>query len=336
MKYILLAVFLFAIELLYIRLAVKYFIVDRPNERSSHTRKTITGGGIIFLIAGLLWFAFNFPQRVMFFAGLALVSVVSFGDDLHAFNHEKRLFSHLVAIFLMFTSFDIFHHLPWYSVIGAFILFAGILNAYNFMDGINGITGLYSISVLGALQWVNTKIINIVPADFIWFPVIACCVFLFFNYRRKAVCFAGDVGSISIAYWIVSVILILIVKTGTAIWLLFLSVYGIDTVLTILHRLYLRQNIFKAHRMHFYQVLANECRIDHRIVSMGYALLQLVISCITIALWDKMNFFALTAIILVPLILIYTLKFRLMKKRRAQSVERRAGPSVKNQAGGLI
>lgn len=320
MKYILLTVLLFTAEIIYIRLAVKFFIVDRPNERSSHARKTITGGGIIFLIAGLLWFALNFPQRVMFFAGLTLVSVISFGDDLHAFTHERRLVSHLVAILLMFISFDIFHHLPWYWSIGAFIVFTGILNAYNFMDGINGITGLYSISVLGVLQWVNTRIINIVPDDFIWFPVIACCVFLFFNYRRKAVCFAGDVGSLSIAYWIVSVILLLIVKTGTAIWLLFLAVYGIDSVLTILHRLYLRQNIFKAHRMHFYQILANECRIDHRIVSMGYALLQLVISTITIALWDKMNFFELSAIILLPLTGVYLIKFRLM--REFKSVER--------------
>lgn len=321
MKYILLAALLFVIELLYIRIAVKLFIVDKPNERSSHKRKTITGGGIIFPIAGLLWFALNFPQRIMFIAGLMLVSAISFGDDLRAFTHERRLFSHLVAILLMFISFDIFHHLPWYWSIGAFIVFTGILNAYNFMDGINGITGLYSISVLGALQWVNTRIINIVPNDFIWFPVIACCVFLFFNYRKKAVCFAGDVGSLSIAYWIVSVILLLIVTTGTAIWLLFLAVYGIDSVLTILHRLYLRQNIFKAHRLHFYQILANERGIDHRIVSMGYALLQLVISTITIALWDKMSFFELSAIILLPLTGIYMIKFRLM--RESNSVERR-------------
>lgn len=314
MKYIFLFIFLFLIEIIYIRLAVKFFIVDRPNERSSHTRKTIVGGGIIFVIAGLLWFLFNFPQRVMFFAGLTLVSAISFADDLYVITHERRLFSHLVAIFLMLISFKIFESQPWYIIVAEFIVFVGILNAYNFMDGINGMTGLYSIVVLGSLQWVNIKVIEIVPPDFIWFPVIACCVFLFFNYRKKAVCFAGDVGSISIAFWIVSILLVLIVKTGTIIWLLFLAIYGIDTILTILHRLYLRQNIFKAHRMHFYQVLANECRIDHLAVSAGYALMQLALSALVIAFWDKMNFFVLTSIILVPLILIYMLKFRLMNK----------------------
>lgn len=314
MKYLLLASFLFVIEIIYIRLAVKFFIVDRPSERSSHTRKTITGGGIIFLIAGLLWFVFNFPQRVMFFAGLTLVSLISFGDDIYVFTHERRIISHLVAILLMFISFNIFKGMPWYMIAGAFIVFVGILNAYNFMDGINGMTGLYSISVLGALQWVNVKITDIVPPDFIWFTIIACCVFLFFNFRKKALCFAGDVGSISIAFWIVSILLVLIVKTGTVIWLLFLAIYGIDTVLTIVHRLCLRQNIFKAHRMHFYQVLANECRIDHRVISAGYALLQSALSAIVIAFWDKMNFFVLTAIILVPLIMVYMVKFRIMKK----------------------
>jgi UDP-N-acetylmuramyl pentapeptide phosphotransferase/UDP-N-acetylglucosamine-1-phosphate transferase len=327
MKYILLTVFLLIIEVIYIRLAVKLFIVDRPNERSSHARKTITGGGIIFWFAAFIWFLLYYPQAFLFTSGITIISVVSFGDDIHKYSHERRLITHVLGFTLMLLSFDIFNYLSWYEIAAAYIVMIGIMNAYNFMDGINGITGLYSLSVLGALQFVNLKTLSFTYPDFIWYPMIACIIFLFFNFRKKAVCFAGDVGSLTIAFWIVSLLLILLIKSKTIIWLNFLAIYGIDSILTILHRLYLRQNIFQAHRLHFYQILANECRIDHRIVSSGYALLQLALSAVVIMLWDKMNFFVLTAIILVPLILAYMLKFRLMKK--LNSVKHIAGPSVK-------
>lgn len=313
MNYLLLIILLFCIELLYIRIARKFFIVDRPNQRSSHSRKTLTGGGIIFWFAALIWFLLNFPQTFLFFTGITIIAIVSFGDDIHTFSHERRLITHILGFSLMFVSFDIFKYLSWYEIAGAYIILIGILNAYNFMDGINGITGLYSLSVLGALQWTNLKVVSFSQPDFIWYPMIACLVFLIFNLRKKAICFAGDVGSITIAFWIVTLILILIVKTKTIVWLNFLAIYGIDSILTILHRIYRKENIFQAHRMHFYQVLANECKIDHRIVSSGYALLQLFLSAFVIEFWNILNVYVLTAIILIPLIAGYLLKFRLLK-----------------------
>jgi UDP-N-acetylmuramyl pentapeptide phosphotransferase/UDP-N-acetylglucosamine-1-phosphate transferase len=314
MVYIFLTIFLFIIEIIYIRVARKQLIIDRPNERSSHSCKTITGGGIIFWFAALAWFLSVMPQYGLFFGGISIVSAVSLGDDLHAYSHERRLITHTLGLTLMFLSFDLFKNIPWYEIAAAYIVFIGILNAYNFMDGINGINVLYSLSILGSLQLVNLKVISFVPADFIWYPMIACIVLLYFNFRKKAICFAGDVGSITIAFWIVSLLLILMVKTNNIVWLNFLALYGIDSIFTILHRLYLKQNIFQAHRMHFYQILANECNIDHRIVSIGYGLLQFVLSAIVIVLWDKMDFFLLSSLILVPLILTYLIKFRLMKQ----------------------
>lgn len=318
-------VFLFLIELIFLSYARKKRIYDSPNERSSHIRKTIRGGGIVNWFAALIFFISEPDGYWLFFTGITIVSVISFTDDIHNLGQWPRFFSHVTGITFVILflnnslNINIFDSIPWYFILSGYILFVGILNAYNFMDGINGINGLYSISVLGALQYVNIKITSFADPLFIWVPIVACIVFLFFNFRKKALCFAGDVGSISIAFWIVTLIAMLIVKTGNIVWLLLLAVYGIDSIFTIVQRLYLRQNIFEAHRMHFYQVLANECGIDHRIVSTLYALLQCALSLVAIMLWDRVDFYLLSAMILTPLAAVYFLKFRLMK---GESVKR--------------
>lgn len=184
------------------------------------------------------------------------------------------------------------------------------------MDGINGITGLYTLVVLGSLLYVNSKIQLFIDSSFVKYGMIASLVFLFFNYRKKAKCFAGDVGSIAIAFWIIYLVLKLILNTSSFIWLLFLAVYGVDAVCTIIHRLYLKQNIFEAHRLHLYQVLSNEYKIQHRIVSLYYALVQAVISLLVIFLYQKVDDLILFVIVILPLLLIYSSKFYLLKKMR--------------------
>jgi UDP-N-acetylmuramyl pentapeptide phosphotransferase/UDP-N-acetylglucosamine-1-phosphate transferase len=196
-----------------------------------------------------------------------------------------------------------------------YIVFIGIVNAYNFMDGINGITGLYSIAVLGSLQYVNLSFGHFVNPDLIWYPIIASVVFLFFNFRKRARCFAGDVGSVAIAFWIVTLLLLLIVKTENLIWLGFLMVYGVDAVMTILHRVYLKQNIMEAHRLHFYQILVNEKKMPHRVVSVIYFGLQLLCSALIIQLYPLMGW-GIFVILLLLLMGLYLLKFRMMGAKR--------------------
>ena len=153
------------------------------------------------------------------------------------------------------------------------------------MDGINGITGLYSLAILIALQYVNIRITNFTPPDFINYAILASIVFLFFNFRKRAKCFAGDIGSMAVSFWIISLLIQLILATQSLIWIFFLTIYGVDSVCTIMHRLYLRQNIFEAHRMHFYQVLSNERGMPHLMISACYALVQSVICSIIIFLY---------------------------------------------------
>lgn len=314
MIYTIIFLILFIIELIYFKVADRFNIIDKPNLRSSHTEITLRGGGIIFWFAALLYFVQNIPYNYFFFTGITLVTLVSFWDDIQSLSTKIRISVHFLAISLIFHDLGVFVNLHPIAIVLTYIFAIGIINAYNFMDGINGITGLYTLVVMGSLWYVNKNIQLFTDASFIIYTMLASLVFLFFNYRKRAKCFAGDVGSIAIAFWVIFLILKLILLTNSIIWLLFLAVYGVDAICTILHRLYLKQNIFEAHRLHFYQILSNEYKIQHRIVSLIYAITQSIISGIVIFFYDKLETVTLFVVIIVPLILVYSLKFYLIRK----------------------
>ncbi|WKL45985.1 glycosyltransferase family 4 protein [Flavobacterium pectinovorum] len=314
MEYTIIGILLMIIMLLYFKVADKFNIIDKPNQRSSHSEITLRGGGIIFWFSALLYFVQHFQNNYFFFTGITLVSLVSFWDDIQNLSNKIRISVHFISITLIFYDLGLFNLVPVLGVIIAYVLAIGLINAYNFMDGINGITGLYTLVVMGSLLYVNTKIQLFTDGNFIKYAMIASLVFLFFNYRKKAKCFAGDVGSIAIAFWIIYLVLKLILITNSVIWLLFLAIYGVDAICTILHRLYLKQNIFEAHRLHLYQVLSNEYKIQHRLVSLYYALAQIVISVLVIYFYQKVQDLILFVFIITPLLLVYTLKFYLLNK----------------------
>lgn len=313
LSFVVVLVLLLAAELFYFRIADRFNIIDKPNDRSSHNYITIRGGGIIWWVAALLFLLFHFSsQGLWFFAGITLIAGVSFVDDIVSLGQRVRLFFHLLAMSCAFYLAGVFGIYPWWAIVIGYIVFIGIVNAYNFMDGINGITGLYSIAVLASLQYVNLTYGSFVHPDLIWYPMLATVVFLFFNFRKRARCFAGDVGSVAIAFWIVTLLLLLIVKTENLIWLGFLMVYGVDAVMTIVHRLYLKQNIMEAHRLHFYQILVNEKKMPHRVVSVIYFGLQLLCSALIIQLYPLMGW-GIFVILLLLLMGLYIMKFRMMK-----------------------
>jgi len=314
MNYIILLLILMILMLFYFKVANKFNIIDKPNERSSHTEITLRGGGVVFWFSALIYFIQHYQYNYFFFTGITLVSLVSFWDDIQNLSNKIRISIHFLAITLIFYDLDVFNLFPLFAIILAYVFSIGIINAYNFMDGINGITGLYTLVVMGSLLYVNKNVQLFINGDFIKYAMIASAAFLFFNYRKKAKCFAGDVGSIAIAFWIIYLILKLILVTNSLIWLLFLTVYGVDAVCTILHRLYLKQNIFEAHRLHFYQILSNEYKIQHRLVALYYAIAQVLISGMVIFLYNKIPDALLFFMVILPVTLIYALKFYLLKR----------------------
>ncbi len=283
MTYAIIFIVLLALELSYFKIADRFNIIDKPNERSSHKRVVLRGGGIIFLFGIWLWsliFGFQYPLMLV---GVTLAAGISFVDDIHSLPDSLRMVVQFVAMALMFYEVGILRADMWWIVILALIFCVGIVNAFNFMDGINGITGGYSLAVLIPLLTMNEnmKLENgegFIDASLLWVMLLAVVVFCFFNFREKAKCFAGDVGSIGIAFILMYALGCLIVKTGDLTYFVFLVVYGVDTILTICHRIMLKEHLGQAHRKHCYQLMANEMKIPHTMVSLFYAVLQLAIS----------------------------------------------------------
>jgi UDP-N-acetylmuramyl pentapeptide phosphotransferase/UDP-N-acetylglucosamine-1-phosphate transferase len=276
MKYALLFAVSFAMMKLYLYVADRFNIIDKPNSRSSHSQVTIRGGGILFPVVLFAWFFFNGFSYPFFFSGLLLVSLISFLDDIYQLSSRLRFLVQTISVSLLFLQFDPSNYPIWALLISG-ILALGILNVYNFMDGINGITAGYSLAVLSGLWLVNNYHLEFVQNELIYFIAIAILIFSFFNFRKKAVCFAGDIGSVSIAFILIFLLILLIQESHNLLYLLFLSVYGVDGLLTIVYRISLKQNIFKPHRMHIYQLLANELKLSHLFVSTIYAVTQLLI-----------------------------------------------------------
>ena len=276
MYYLIVLVLLFLAELFYFRIADKCNIIDKPNERSSHTRITLRGGGIIFYFGVLVYFLTNHFEYPWFMLALTLITLISFIDDIRSTSQALRLVFHFSAMGLMFYQWGLFA-LPWWTILVALIICTGIINAYNFMDGINGITSGYSLIILVALAYINREIVSFVEQELIVTVLCSVLVFNFFNFRKRAKCFAGDVGSVSIAFIVLFLIGKLIIKTEDFSWIVLLVVYGVDSVLTIIHRLMLHENIGLPHRKHLYQIMANELKVPHVVVSSVYMIVQALV-----------------------------------------------------------
>ena len=279
MTYLIILALLLIAELLYFKIADKCNIIDKPNERSSHSSIVLRGGGIIFLIGVWIWSAFYGFQYPWFLAAVTLAAGISFVDDIRSLPDSIRLVVQFTAMGLMFQQLDILHLNMWWVVLLALIVCVGASNVINFMDGINGITAGYSLAVLIPLLIMNHKI-GFMDESFLVVVILSVLVFSIFNFRErgKAKCFAGDVGSVGIAFIMLFAIGKLVMATGDVTWLLFLLVYGVDGCLTICHRILLHENLGEAHRKHAYQLMANELKMSHVVVSLIYMALQLVVS----------------------------------------------------------
>ena len=296
--YIIIFVLLLVAELVYFRIADKCNIIDKPNQRSSHSTIVLRGGGIIFLIGAWVWSAFFGFEYPWFLAGLTLIAGVSFVDDIRSLPDSVRLVAQFAAAAMAFYQLGILHWEMWWIVLVALVVYVGATNVINFMDGINGITAGYALAVLVPLGLLNTNYhelatnlttnySSIVSSDGVFVDqslivasIIAAVVFCIFNFRPKgkAKCFAGDVGSIGIAFIMLFLLGNVIIKTKDITWLIFLLVYGVDGCLTIIHRIMLHENLGEAHRKHAYQIMANELKIGHVNVTLLYMAMQLAVS----------------------------------------------------------
>ena len=273
------AFLLLMVELVYFKVADKYNIIDKPNERSSHKTIVLRGGGIIFTIGLWIWsivFGFQYPWLL---AGVTLAAGISFVDDIHSLPDSLRLVVQFIAMFLVFQEIGLLHWDMWWIIPIALIAAVGGTNIFNFMDGVNGITAGYSLAMLIPIALANRGMAFVEESYFI-VAIIGVLVFSLFNFRPrgKAKCFAGDVGSIGMALILVFSVGRMMLVTEDITWIVLFLVYGVDGTMTIIHRIMLHEHLGEAHRKHAYQLMANELKMSHVTVSLIYMGLQLVVS----------------------------------------------------------
>jgi len=278
--YLLYILILSSFQILYLYIAQKYKILDKPNERSSHNHNVIRGAGIIYPLSMLLWFLFNGFHLEYFVFGLFIISILGFLDDLFNLKQIHRLIIHIISALLLLYQVDFLNsHIC--LIIIVLILIIGWVNTFNFMDGINGISIFYALINLGTLYYLNSEHM-FVANEMIIYIIIPIIIFSFLNVRKNAIAFGGDVGSLSLAFILVFLMISLILKTANLNYILLFSIYGIDSVLTIIERIIRKENIFKPHRTHLYQYLANEREYSHLVISSIYATAQLLVNLFVI------------------------------------------------------
>lgn len=312
MDYFLIIGILTIAAIIYIKVAQKFKIVDNPNGRSSHTLPTIRGGGILFFIAVLLFFFTSEYQYPYVTIGISSIALVSFIDDIKTLSAKIRLPFQFIAIALVLFQVGIFQQ-SWFLIGLLTVVGVAFINMYNFMDGINGITGLYSLAVLSVFAVLNT-IENVVAANLIWYAMLAIVVFGYYNFRKKAHMFAGDIGSITMAMLLFFIGLKLMVQLEAPIILVTVAVYGVDSGLTILYRIYLKESIVQAHRHHLYQKLVDKAQWSHLKVSGVYAFVQLLLNVVVIYSY-QLTFttqLGIVAAIILGLAICYALVFKFL------------------------
>lgn len=268
---------LLLVALVYHRLALKFGIIDHPNNRSSHINPTVRGGGIIFPIAVIFWWMVSDFLHTWMVLGLVWISAVSLMDDMFTLSRKLRFGIQFLAISMSFYDLGVFEQKPFWALPILYFIALGIINAINFMDGINGITGLYFLVFFGSIMAVN-QYMPIFDGSLIQYVILSILVFLIFNLRRKALMFAGDIGSISIAYLVIYFLANWYLASGDWTIVLFLLVYGADSFLTLGQRLLRGENVALPHRSHLYQLLVNQLKKEHVLVSLVFALVQFLLN----------------------------------------------------------
>ncbi len=277
--YIVIFALLLGLEFAYFTIADHFNIIDKPNERSSHSTIVLRGGGIIFLMGVWIWSIFFGFHYLWFLIAVTLVAGISFIDDIRSLPDSVRLVCQIFSMFLLIYEVGVIQWELWWVVPFALFFSIGATNIINFMDGINGITAAYGLSMLTPMLLLN-KSLGFIEESYLVVSILGILVFSIFNFRPKgkAKCFAGDVGSIGIAFIIIFAIGKLMFATQDITYIVFFLLYGIDGSLTIFHRIMLHENLGKAHRKHAYQLMANELNMSHVTVSLIYMCLQLIVS----------------------------------------------------------
>lgn len=255
-------------------------VLDVPNERSSHSHVIPKGGGIGILVAFTAGSVYlGIPKT--FWMGAFFLALVSFMGDRLELKPKVRLMIQFICGFVFMAGMihaqgstkTLFLLIP-----PLLVYIVGTANFYNFMDGINGIAGITGVvgflllSVYGSVSGADVKYITLSLV-----MALACAGFLPFNFPHARV-FMGDVGSILLGFVFASLSLMMAASFLDFVCMAaFLFPFYVDELTTMVVRISQGDHLTQAHRKHVYQLLANECGIEHWKISAGYGIAQLLI-----------------------------------------------------------
>ena len=281
----------------------RFALLDKPNERSLHSRITPRGGGIAILIglsvgAGLTWRQWWFPGMAPAAFGLSLVAAVSFADDVWPLPAWARIAVHLVAAILLVgvAGFDpalrLLPGLEWSAPLWAVQTFCVLLsiwlvNLYNFMDGMDGFAGGMAVVGFGTLALLGYLAGSPAYATAAVLVAIASAGFLAFNFP-PAHLFMGDVGASSLGFLAAVFILLAERLRLFPLWigLLVFSPFVVDATWTLVRRALKGRIPWKAHREHFYQRLVQTGWSHRRTTVLAYLLMLNCNVCALLASWS--------------------------------------------------
>lgn len=309
-------------------------LLDVPNERSSHTVPTPRGGGVAIVavtIAGWLLYGLIVSQLkplILFSVGAILIAVVGWIDDLKPLPAALRFGVHFLAAglaviglgYFEIVNLPLFHEisLGWLGLPLTLFWIVGLTNAFNFMDGIDGIAGLQAL--LAGIGWLFLGWFGNQPIVLMIGLLLAATSlgFLLHNWHPAKI-FMGDVSSAFLGYTfaVLPLFALRLAPEQTKLLscgVLLLLPFIFDTTFTLVRRALRRENVFAAHRSHLYQRLVI-AGFSHSHVTLLYGLLAAVGMLLSLAWFNTWTSYRIY-LILLPLMCFGLWLFVIIEERR--------------------
>lgn len=286
------------------RWAERRKILDIPNERSSHTGPVARGGGlaiVVITLAGLiaLWLFeqdLTWKSLLIYVIGAVLIAAISWLDDLHSLPKSVRFAAHGLAAIIAILGFGYYSSVAfpflgqlqssWAGLLITFFWVVGLTNAYNFMDGIDGIAG--GQAVVAGLGWAVLGWLNDLTLITTLGVLVAASSLGFLGHNwPPARIFMGDVGSAFLGYTF-AVLAVIAAQNDPRLALagvLLVWPFVFDTIFTFFRRMHKGENVFTAHRSHLYQRLVI-AGCSHRFVTLLYMGLAAIGAVLALA-WSQ-------------------------------------------------
>jgi UDP-N-acetylmuramyl pentapeptide phosphotransferase/UDP-N-acetylglucosamine-1-phosphate transferase len=305
------------------RSALRLKLVDMPGERSSHVQPTPRGGGLSFVVVSSVMIAvtafllgkFTLPGVPVLILGSQLVAFVSLADDRWHLPVYVRIGAHSIGALVLVLGAGWIREvaLPWGGVLSlgwlglpfTLIWIVGLTNAYNFMDGIDGLAGGQAVIAAGMLAWLSCLL---EASQLCWFMAIICGSvfgFLIHNWPPARI-FMGDVGSAYLGYTFAGwAVLCCRIRSGGMpffAWVILLAPFLLDTSVTLISRVVRGQRWYEAHREHFYQRLIRQ-DWSHLAVTSLYLCVTAFLGFVTIAFYgySRISVILFAGMVVIPL-----------------------------------